>query len=398
MKKVLQLTTYDIDDADHGGKLRCLNFRNALSKDFNVKTMSIEVSDIESINDFKYKLDKEKFDLIGGNKYLIDVYINRYIEEYAYLLTDIKEKFDSFDPDIIIFEQPYLWPVFENFINEKRNRFIINSTQNIEVELKREIYSTRFEARQANSLICEVENVEASLANCSNVSISVSEKDCSYVRSINPSISSYVYGNGSSIPKENGCSNKWKKRFSEIAKYNLVFVGSAHPPNIDGLKALINACNDLGGEFYCQLWILGGVAEFIRDDKEMSKMLPSWVRVLGSQSASDIDAAILASDGVILPIWHGGGSNLKTAQAILSGKFILASDYAFRGFEKFKVRSNTKVFETPKDVAKWLKNTETLSHKNGTVTDAEIDELSWEGVLRKLPLVLKKEYEKWNLK
>lgn len=396
MKKILQLTTYDIDEADHGGKLRCLNIRRALSTFFDVKTMSIEVSENESIDGMKYNLDRERFYSFGGNKYLIDLYINNYIGSNDYILRDIEEKFIAFDPDIVIFEQPYLWPVFKDIVkNYKKEIFIVNSTQNIESELKQEIYSSRFLEPQASLLLNEVSNMEIELAKESNMSISVSEKDYDYIRGINPEIPSFIFGNGSSKPKLNPNFGKWNDIFKGTSGYNLVFVGSAHPPNIDGLKELFIECNKFEGFSHCDLWILGGVGDFIRDDKEMINVMPPWVHIIGSQTGEDIDSAILASDGVILPIWHGGGSNLKTAQAILSGKFILASDYAFRGFEKYKYLERATVMKSSSDIATWLARTPVL-YENVVLKDTtEVGSLAWEGILRELPNILELNHQKW---
>lgn len=397
MKKILQLTTYDIDDADHGGKLRCLNINRSLSCYFEIVTMSIEISDSEEVNGFKYKLDRDKFYAIGGNKYLIDIGINDYINKCNYLLIDIEEKVSNFNPDIIIFEQPYLWPLFKRIIKKlKKKVFLVNSTQNIEYELKKEIYFSRFKKSDSELLLGKVFKLEKELAENSNMSISVSNKDHDYVSSINPEIPSYIFGNGSSTPTFNNKSDKWLNKFKETGKKNLVFVGSAHPPNIDGLKALVIESNRLGDDSLYNLWVLGGVAEFIKDDDEIKSYFPSWVHVVGKVSSEDLDSAILAADGILLPIWHGGGSNLKTAQAILSGNFILASNYAFRGFEKFTKLPNVIIRNTPEELAYALKNIDIPSEKVLQNIDEIAKDLTWDGILNTLPEKLINAYYQWS--
>ena len=46
------------------------------------------------------------------------------------------------------------------------------------------------------------------------------------------------------------------------------------------------------------------------------------------------------ADIIILPITEGGGTNLKTAEAIFSGKNIIASNFSFRGYDEFRVLPN----------------------------------------------------------
>ena len=51
---------------------------------------------------------------------------------------------------------------------------------------------------------------------------------------------------------------------------------------------------------------------------------------------SDLDYLINRAAVVLLPIAQGGGSNIKTAEALLSGRPIVASSTAFRGYEAFR--------------------------------------------------------------
>ena len=64
-----------------------------------------------------------------------------------------------------------------------------------------------------------------------------------------------------------------------------------------------------------------------------------------------------------MPIWEGGGSNLKTAQALVSGKYILSTNYAFRGYEEFASTESLLLTDDAKSFVKEM-NSRRCSTKN----------------------------------
>lgn len=56
---------------------------------------------------------------------------------------------------------------------------------------------------------------------------------------------------------------------------------------------------------------------------------------LGEATDDVKNAAFTISSAVVLPVATGGGTNLKTAEALLTGLPIVSTSFAMRGFEKF---------------------------------------------------------------
>ena len=52
-------------------------------------------------------------------------------------------------------------------------------------------------------------------------------------------------------------------------------------------------------------------------------------------SDEDLAAVKTLAHTFLLPIPHGGGSNIKTAEALYSGAYVIGTAAAFRGFEDF---------------------------------------------------------------
>ena len=59
----------------------------------------------------------------------------------------------------------------------------------------------------------------------------------------------------------------------------------------------------------------------------------SRLELLNTLPDEDLAAVKTLAHGFLLPILHGGGSNIKTAEALYSGAYVLGSEAAFRGFE-----------------------------------------------------------------
>jgi glycosyltransferase involved in cell wall biosynthesis len=115
--------------------------------------------------------------------------------------------------------------------------------------------------------------------------------------------------------------------------------------------------------------------------------------MIGESSDSEIAGGIQSSTGIILPIWEGGGSNLKTAQALVSGKYILSTNYAFRGYEQFASTESLLLTDDEKSFVKEM-NSPRCSTKN--VNRIGVEVLEWKSILKDLPNTLKREYLRKN--
>jgi glycosyltransferase involved in cell wall biosynthesis len=91
---------------------------------------------------------------------------------------------------------------------------------------------------------------------------------------------------------------------------------------------------------------LAGTESVAESDVESATFWQRAVR-LGQLPDDDLAATILSSSAVLLPITQGGGSNLKTAEALASGRRIVATSFAFRGYEDYLNVSGVAIADTP---------------------------------------------------
>ncbi|KIU01700.1 hypothetical protein, partial [Staphylococcus aureus] len=85
---------------------------------------------------------------------------------------------------------------------------------------------------------------------------------------------------------------------------------------------------------------------------------------------------------VILPKLYSGGSNLKTAEAIVSGRPIVATRLAFEGFEACTDLNDITITDDPSEfwesVDRYLSSGHTTAHRS----PESVQDLLWENSLR----------------
>ena len=117
-----------------------------------------------------------------------------------------------------------------------------------------------------------------------------------------------------------------------------VFVGSAHYPNASGFaeifsKSLAFLPPDVS------IVVIGGVSDILDYDYRyvQFKHLNDF-KVIKMKDISDacLNSIILNCNAVLLPVTEGGGTNLKTAEALFSNRPVIGTDKSFIGYEDFK--------------------------------------------------------------
>lgn len=384
--KILQMTTYGVDFPDHGGKLRSHHIRKALRTTFDVQTLSFEWHDIENADSLSATLNKSRWSEFGIDGMLSDWGICTYLEKDEKFYARVCEHVRSYSPDVILLEQPFLWPLVERFLQDgvvSAATKVIYSSHNVEVVMKRKIYQDLYSSDLALHYTSYVDRIEQGVIKACSAGIAVSEKDANYINEISPETPVRVYLNGHSLLSSSPEDEKWRARFATQDK-NWVFVGSWHPPNINGLSDLVSALAELeGGVGSMALWVLGSAGNGLLATVEgfCAENYP-WLKIMGPVSSDDIESAILCSNGVVLPVWEGGGSNLKTAQALLSGKCVLGANFSFRGFEHCVDEPGVFLADDADRLASLMIDTNPADRY---VRGDAVRALEWECVLKTLP-------------
>jgi len=323
---------------------------------------------------------------MARRKWRSDVATAEFIASSRSHRREIAKFLDDFRPDIIALEQCWLWPALRGYMEtcKPKARFsIVYSSQNVEQELlareaaipgsETDLWSARRAA-----------DIESDLASKADLVVAVSEQDAAYFRKLNPGV--VVAANGI-WPREMPVGlDRWASRFAGLR--TALFVGSGHPPNANGFLELTKP--DLGFLSPAErIVVVGGVAGQIQSDQRFllgGDVNHARTELLGVQDAGTLSALIEITDVVILPILEGGGTNIKTAEALYNRKSIVATSFAFRGFEHFKHLRNVQLADNPADFQDLLvKALRSERYDPRSADVAQLDRLLWTATLQDLP-------------
>ena len=236
--------------------------------------------------------------------------------------------------------------------------------------------SLNLDSKLAKKLVSKIKVNELRFIKEADLVVSISKDEAKYFRD-NGAKNVCIVPNGISKEAFSQSNTKhWKEFFNKesIAK-PILFVGSGHPPNYTGFLEMFGDDSTFlnNGE---KVLMAGGVSDYFKHEYSLDKVgkdayVKFWKNIIavGKLSESDLAAPIDISEIIMLPITTGGGSNLKTAEAILADKKIIATPYAFRGFEIYQSLPNTYLASTHEEFVMQLKKS--TKHEQTLRSDQE---------------------------
>ncbi|MFB9058360.1 MULTISPECIES: glycosyltransferase [Sphingobium] len=251
-------------------------------------------------------------------------------------------------PDVLFCEQPWMFAFAQRYNNRvcKGQARLVYGSQNIEHQLKYGMAAYHFGekiARDCREKVrdCEIEAIKGVVQ-----TFCVSDGDLAWTAS---------YTDRHPILAPNGVIDRvagmtdieQANRFTEGRKFAL-YCASAHPPNMDGFFEMF------GYGVGCfppdsRMVVAGGAGHHILHDPKYSQvggMHKIYVNA-GEVSESVLRGLLATAHQIVLPITHGGGTNLKSAEAIWAGCHIVATTKAMRGFEEFSHAKGITVADDP---------------------------------------------------
>ncbi|MBV8444680.1 MAG: glycosyltransferase [Candidatus Dormibacteraeota bacterium] len=220
--------------------------------------------------------------------------------------------------------------------------------------MKREILAgAGWDAKDVEALTGRIESLERDLAQRCDICIAVSDDDAQAHQAMGAGNVIVARNGASRRPSSAASERRWKARIAARGiRHTALFVGSAHPPNWVGFMSTVGTRLGFLAPDTCVL-LAGGVADYMHEHfrGRTVDQVTMWRRLwpLGRVTDSDLAALLRVADVILLPITEGGGSNLKTAEAILSGRPVVATDYALRSFEDLMDLPNIHAARTPEE-------------------------------------------------
>lgn len=334
---ILILCTYPIADPKHGGQLRVRHIADAyMSGGHNVQVVGVlGSSSYEQETGFLPYPSQEQLTRAIVNTFLMEDYALGQLFQQDEQCRRNLASLIQIQPDIIHIEQPWLFGFAMQYAATLKNRpKLIYGSQNTEWRLKRDIVLTFQGLAAAEQSADLVKSVELEAATQADAIVCVSQDDANWLASKTdrPII---LAPNGVKAWQATPLGRQDARTISQGYRYAL-FCASAHPPNITGFFELF------GGGFGSlkpdeKLVVAGGASYAIAGDPRVhrSAKLAERTTTAGMVSQSCLEGLLDQASCIVLPITQGSGTNLKTAEALWSGKHIVATTMAMRGFERF---------------------------------------------------------------
>lgn len=345
---ILTLSTYSADEPLHGGQHRLHNIAQCYrDAGHAVRMVGVLGSDLYPDADgFLPYPGMAAFAPYISNAALMDDWaIGELFAKDDVFFNNLSDLIESC-PDVIHVEQPWLFRFAQRYIDQRATKpiKIVYGSQNIEHQLKHKIVKTYLgaelaEAARRKVLQCELTAILGADAICC-----VSQNDLDWTQK-HAHAQCVLAANGVKSRSVTELGVRQANKISENKKFAL-YCASAHPPNITGFYDIFSqglgciAPNE-------RIVIAGGAGESIRSDPRFARTagLGRACVVAGMVSEDCLQGLIETAHSIILPITQGGGTNLKTAEALWAGKHIVATTTAMRGFEQFKASQGVSVFD-----------------------------------------------------
>lgn len=239
--------------------------------------------------------------------------------------------------DWVHVEQPWLFPLAQRLRERGRvGRFrLIYGSQNIEHPLKRAIFD-QYRIAGGEAALVAIEALESAAARHADLVVAVTAEDARQLSQWTQAPIILAPNGVQPWASSSRLRRHWSARLGE-APFAL-YVASAHPPNVQGFCEAFG--ESLAGLSPLQRVVIAGtVAEHVvRTDwfRRWEALNARRTYVAGLLNVSDLSALKDLAHAIVLPVTAGGGSNLKTAEALYAGCNVVSTPQAMRGFEAFR--------------------------------------------------------------
>ncbi len=354
---ILGFTTYPIVRPRHGGQRRMAafgDFYRSRGLDF-IAVCTYEPTSFDAGQVGPYDIPLTFADQRKGPFPIGDLLCGDYSAQSPAAYTHYKALVERLEPAAIHVEQPFMWPLVDRLRREGvlQGVRLIYSSQNWESPLRDRIMELGgVPPSLRRAITSDIEALERDICAQADIVVAVTAGDMAQYRPlVKESTQLFLVPNGTDrrTPLPGYQDMACVKIFSGMSPF--VFVGGGYPPNYLGFNELVLGEGLPPSPPVKFLAVCGGVGHGIVQS-EAFRRAPSdnaeRMHFFNPISDEELTALHRISRGALLPIQFGGGSNLKTAEALAMGKWVVTTSMALRGFDGFDSGTGILVADTPR--------------------------------------------------
>lgn len=323
------LNDFSVRNAMGGGEVRINRIYSALAKHYNVTLVCLtparEISTIEVAPNFteihipQHQAHRERNEAYRNQWHISAADIVCYMEAPGNaLLCALVRALDQIT-DLVVLVHPYMGSA----LPAQPQAPIIYESLNVETDLKRPLLLGH---PAYNTLLGAVEQAEREAIQKSCQVVVVSESDLDGMGRLGARADRlHVVPNGVTVPQQQVDHARLAALRVELGgKMVAVFIGSAHPPNIDAANFIRR---ELAPQFsQCVFLLIGGVCT------ALDGILPENVKLAGIVDEQAKNILLELADIALNPMLAGSGSNLKLADYFARALPTITSPFGARGY------------------------------------------------------------------
>lgn len=334
--RVLSLSTYPIYPPKGGGQSRVFYLCEQLSLEFQVHVICLvdgsqerithKISDSYTIECIPAHADystKDWYYYQTSGIPTTDVVMVENFELAKEYIDSIKNEIP--ESDIIIAEQPYVFPIIEKYGTSKLK---VYNSQNLESHLKQQMFQSSPSLKIITDMVYDSELLACAK---SDLIVYCSDSDRTNTESCyEPAIrkESLVVENGAATSTISYLLTEEriaiKKRVGAEGPTG-VFLASWHQPNIEAVRDLAKIAKETPEINYL---VIGSVADYFKQSEEE---FPKNIIFTGLVSTEEKDLLLQISDFGINPMSSGSGTNIKMFDYMAAGLPIVSTPTGARG-------------------------------------------------------------------
>lgn len=342
--RVLLLSTYPASATDSGGVLRLRALNAQLGADgHETHVLAVVTPDVEATptgpGETTLRIARQHFsqddvhapgyhDMLTGLRCLRDEALVAYAEK---LVATMK-------PDIVLIEQPFLIGLAERLC-AVRGCPLVYSAANLEAALKRDLVALVPQFyRHPEDLLALVQEAERRAVRRAALTIAIAPGMVPTLREWG-AVRTAVFGNGTRAAAASAAapgSSEVKAMLAQSHRVCFGCFGSAYWPNVEGVAAVLwPSLAFLSPD--ARLVSTGQLNLDIRAHRSYQRgaaINDSRMIGLGHLAAGDFHQLVGACDALLLPVFVGSGSPLKSADALATGRPVLMSRAMAAGYEE----------------------------------------------------------------
>jgi glycosyltransferase involved in cell wall biosynthesis len=339
MPRCLILTPFPVHIPRHGGQVRTATLALALRH----AGWQVDIAGIY-LDQLFLKRERGPLDIViqdaatwtavQNDQLFADLHVARHAATSRRAVRQLRKLIRRLAPDVIQVEHPWPWLPLRKALSSLRRPLIVYSSHNLEWRAREQLSHLGLQRPDTARRIEEVRALETEFARDADLVFSVSDIEAEQIEHEAGRPVVYLPPVSELADQATNPDGRFATESCAAGIRYCALMASAYWPNCEGFFQAFPA----GLDFLSadeQIWIAGSLGNAVRSDPRFDArkdVNEPHTRMLGYLADAEKMAFYAAASCVILPVFIGAGAKAKTAEAIASGRPVIATSHALEGY------------------------------------------------------------------